>query len=182
MTENMIPTAPQTSTPQSSSQPASRMPLLLGILAVLAVGAFVALQMSANKPTPQPALQPATELEAEEAVMDHGSMVPVETQGAEEEVVSEESAVSIEVEGGSFYYNPNVIRVKQGATVTVTLNSADMMHDFVIDELNVRSAIIPAGRSTTVTFTADEVGEFEFYCSVSDHRVMGMVGTLIVEE
>lgn len=88
---------------------------------------------------------------------------------------------AIQVEGGSFYYEPNEIRVKAGEPVTITLNSVDMQHDFVIDELGVQSEIIPGGQSTTFTFTPAEPGEYEFYCSVGQHRANGMVGTLIVE-
>lgn len=178
MNENMIPNTPPMNAPQSKSN----LPIIIGIMAVLAIAVFFVLQMSASRRTPQ---QPTTEtgiLETEDAViMDH-TLPASQGQGTGDEIVSEASAVAIEVEGGDYYFDPNVIRVKRGATVTVTLNSVGMMHDFVIDELNVQSAVIPAGRSTTVTFIADQVGEFEFYCSVSDHRQMGMVGTLIVEE
>lgn len=87
----------------------------------------------------------------------------------------------IEVEGGSYYFEPNVIRVSAGERVRIVLNSVDMMHDFVIDELGVRMAVVQAGQSGTVEFVVDEAGEYEFYCSVNNHRAQGMVGTLIVE-
>lgn len=88
----------------------------------------------------------------------------------------------VQVEGGSFYYKPNEIRVRKGQPVKIVLNSVDMMHDFVIDELNVKSEIIKSGETGEVEFTPDTIGEFEFYCSVGQHRANGMVGTLIVEE
>lgn len=88
----------------------------------------------------------------------------------------------IEVEGGGFYYDPNVIEATVGEPITVKLNSVDMQHDFVIDELNVQSEVIPGGSSTEVTFTPTEAGEYEFYCSVGNHRAQGMVGTLVVTE
>lgn len=89
---------------------------------------------------------------------------------------------SFALEAGSFYYKPSVITVKKGETVKIVLNSVDMMHDFVIDELNVRTEIIKSGESGEVTFTPTVAGEFEFYCSVGEHRANGMVGTLIVTE
>jgi cytochrome c oxidase subunit 2 len=88
----------------------------------------------------------------------------------------------VEVEGGSFYYKPNEIRVRKGQPVKITLNSVDAMHDLVIDELDVKTEIVKSGESTEVEFTPNEVGDFEFYCSVGQHRANGMVGTLIVEE
>ncbi len=93
-----------------------------------------------------------------------------------------DSVQVIEVEGGAFYYEPDEITVKKGDTVKIVLTSADMMHDFVIDELNVASPVIESGDTGEVTFTATEAGEYEFYCSVGEHRAKGMVGTLIVEE
>lgn len=34
---------------------------------------------------------------------------------------------------------------------------------------------------TSVTFVADTLGTFEYYCSVGNHRAQGMVGNLVVE-
>jgi nitrite reductase (NO-forming) len=57
-----------------------------------------------------------------------------------------------------------------------------MSHDFVIDELGVQSDKVNNGETATVQFVADKVGTFEYYCSVGNHRAMGMVGKLIVTE
>ena len=95
-------------------------------------------------------------------------------------MMTEENTFTLEA--GSFYYKPSVITVKKGETVKIVLNSVDMMHDFVIDELDVRTEIIKSGESGEVTFTPTVAGEFEFYCSVEDHRDKGAVGTLIVTE
>src|SRR5690606_35640871 len=98
------------------------------------------------------------------------------------EMETNEDVRVIEIEAGSFYYNPDVIRVKKGETVRIVMTSADMMHDFNIDELGVSLPITQSGETNSVTFTANQVGEFEYYCSVGNHRQMGQVGTLIVEE
>lgn len=88
----------------------------------------------------------------------------------------------IQVEAGSFYYAPNEIRVKRGEPVRIEMTSVDMMHNFVIDELNIEIPITQAGETSKVEFTPIEVGEYEFYCGVGNHRAQGQVGTLIVEE
>ncbi|OGM22094.1 hypothetical protein A2961_04975 [Candidatus Woesebacteria bacterium RIFCSPLOWO2_01_FULL_39_21] len=62
------------------------------------------------------------------------------------------------------------------------MKSVDMMHDFVIDELGVRTRIAQAGEMAEVEFGVNKTGELEFYCSIGNHRDMGMVGTLIIEE
>ncbi len=87
----------------------------------------------------------------------------------------------IVVEGGDFFFKPNEIRVKKGEKVTITLSNAGGFHNLVIDEFNVKTKIIKDGEEETVTFTPDKAGTFEFYCSVGNHRAMGMKGKLIVE-
>jgi len=51
-----------------------------------------------------------------------------------------------------------------------------------MNEFNARTKQIKAGETETIEFIADKVGSFEYYCSVGQHRQMGMVGTLVVEE
>lgn len=88
---------------------------------------------------------------------------------------------SFDVEGGMFYYKPNEIRVKKGERVKITFTNKEGFHDFVLDEFGVKSETIKAGNSTTVEFMPDRIGTFEYYCSVGNHRQMGMKGNLIVE-
>jgi heme/copper-type cytochrome/quinol oxidase subunit 2 len=113
--------------------------------------------------------QPMVEEVIEEEMMDSGDEAEFEVR-------------IVEVEAGSFYYEPNEIRVRQGETVRIVMTSVDMMHDFTIDELGVNIPVTKNGETAEVEFTADTLGEFEFYCSVGEHRANGQVGTLIVEE
>lgn len=85
------------------------------------------------------------------------------------------------VEGTSFKFVPNQIRVKKGVASTILFKNMEGMHDFVVDELNIKTKLLQAGTEESVTFTADAVGSYEFYCSVGNHRAMGMTGTIIVE-
>ncbi len=73
------------------------------------------------------------------------------------------------------------MRVKKGDTVTINLTNSEGFHDWVIDEFDAATEKINTGGSDSVTFVADEAGTFEYYCSVGNHRAMGMVGKLIVE-
>ncbi len=103
------------------------------------------------------------------------------TSGETTQMDSEDQVRTINVEAGSFYYTPNEIRVKKGEKIKLVLNSVDMMHDFVIDELGVKIPVTKGGSSATVEFTADTAGTFEYYCSVGQHRASGQIGTIIVE-
>ena len=86
------------------------------------------------------------------------------------------------VTASNFAFAPAAMTVKKGDNVVITFKNGDGFHDFVIDGLNVRTAQIQDGAQETVTFVADKAGTFEYYCSVGQHRAMGMKGTLTVTE
>lgn len=90
----------------------------------------------------------------------------------------------------NFSFSLSEMRVVKGNTVWVTLHSEEGRHDWRIDEfgagtdrlLGINTAILQAGQQETVQFVADKAGTFEYYCSIGNHREMGMRGNLIVEE
>jgi len=85
------------------------------------------------------------------------------------------------VKGSNFAFSPTEIKVKKGDKVKIIFQNTGGFHDFVIDELKVKTSQIQGGKSETLEFIADKTGTFEFYCSVGTHRQMGMKGSLIVE-
>ena len=85
------------------------------------------------------------------------------------------------ITGAPFEFSVKEIRVKQGDTVVINFSSTTGFHDWVVDAFNSRTAQVNPGTPTSVTFVASEIGSFEYYCSVGNHRAMGMVGSLIVE-
>jgi len=99
-----------------------------------------------------------------------------------EPVSSSQEVRTIEVEAGMYYFKPSEIKVKKGEKVRIVLKNVEGMHDFVIDELKVNSGIIQSGQTTEFEFIAEKIGEFEYYCSIANHRALGMKGTLIVSE
>lgn len=76
--------------------------------------------------------------------------------------------------------NPE-IKVKQGDKVKIEFTSSEGFHDWVVDEFNAATKRVKAGESSSVEFTADKKGTFEYYCSVGEHRDNGMFGKFIVE-
>ena len=159
-------------TSNSSEQPKDTSPMLvIGIIIVIIViiGAF---WMTNNQSNTSQNTEVTKSGEATTTVPTKATM----------ETSPEDSmmAKAIEVEGGNFYFKPNEIKVKKGEKIVITLKSAGGMHNFVIDEFNVESETISGG-STTFEFVPDKAGTFEFYCSIGNHRQMGMKGKLIVE-
>lgn len=85
------------------------------------------------------------------------------------------------IDGSSFKFSVTEILVKKGDLVRINFKNNEGFHDWVIDEFSAKTKQLQAGESDAVEFIADKAGEFEYYCSVGQHRQMGMVGKLIVE-
>lgn len=114
----------------------------------------------------------------QENIRNKDSMTYLELNRAMEENPHE---VSFEIDMTNYAYSDTSLTVQQGDTVTINLTNSLGSHNFIIDELDVASLTINSGQTTEVTFVADKVGSFEYYCNIGDHRALGIVGTLIVE-
>ncbi len=87
----------------------------------------------------------------------------------------------INISAGSYFYDPSLVRVKKGERVKIVLSARDTMHDVNIDELGLKIPATRPGETNFVEFTAEKVGEYEYYCSLSQHRKFGQVGKLVIE-
>ncbi len=94
---------------------------------------------------------------------------------------NEAGVKSFTIVAKNFSFTPNEIKVKKGDKVKIVFQNNDGFHDWVIDEFSAKTPRVKSGDSATVEFTADKTGTFEYYCSVGEHRAMGMKGNLIVE-
>lgn len=186
----------QTPEPEDNGKKAN--PLLLGgvVLAILLLFVGVALtQRNRQTSENQEVLSENEEMTAEDDTMlvedertEENTPEIVDNPGDTNESTDpsmdaeEEAGVTIvEIEGGNFYFEPDTITVKAGEPVRIVFKNVEGMHDFVVDELNIKTPVTQTNGTSEVEFTADEPGEYEFYCSVGSHRQMGMKGTLIVE-
>lgn len=159
----------ETSSQASSSTSNKMNPLIIAVIVGAIIVVVIAVfMMNRSQRSEETSTQQILETES-----------PVST---EEAGVGEGQVVDVKIEAGNFSFSPNTILAKRGQTVRVVLDAVDLQHDFTIDDLNVKSDLVKAGSSTTFEFIAGEVGEYEFYCSVGNHRAMGTVGTLTVEE
>lgn len=78
-------------------------------------------------------------------------------------------------------YSTKEITVKKGDKVKINLTVTAGTHDFNIDEYNIHQET-PLDEQVTIEFTADQVGEFAYYCSMPNHRMNGHWGILKVVE
>lgn len=83
----------------------------------------------------------------------------------------------------TWQFTPNEITVPVGSEVTFFLVSRDVIHGFKVFDTNINIMVIP-GQVSEVTYTFDEVGEYEFYCheycGSLHHTMSGIVR--VVEE
>ena len=111
--------------------------------------------------------------------------------GSQEEAPQEfdepDRVIHLTADGMEFFLEgeiePNpVLTVQVGETVEIRLTVTRGTHDWVVDEFGASTAIIGSGRTSVTVFTADQIGEFIYYCSFANHRSLGMYGTLVVQQ
>ena len=168
-------------TTQTPEPKQNSMMMIVGIIVVIAViGGYMVMRNGSSEQAENTENREGTAIEESSEKME-GETESIEAEGAYTGVVDEQGVRVIDVEAGSFYYKPNVMKVKKGETVRIVLKAVSMMHDFNIDELGVKLPIVTDGDSGTIEFVAGEVGTFEYYCSVGQHRANGQVSMITVE-
>lgn len=104
---------------------------------------------------------------------------------AYESYLRSEHAHEFTLVGQNAKWNMTTIRVREGDLVRLRITSADVIHGFEIDGLEVEADEVYPGKFVTLEFTASKSGTFEFVCTVRcDHEKSvhkKMTGELIVE-
>jgi uncharacterized cupredoxin-like copper-binding protein len=114
-------------------------------------------------------------------------------------------STAVTISETEFAFSPGSLTVPVGEPVTITFENAGAQeHDFVIEQIAVADVVkdeaaddsghdmsgmemdydlhvatTPGGTSTLI-FTATELGTYDFYCAVKGHKEAGMVGKLVV--
>ncbi|MES2014553.1 MAG: plastocyanin/azurin family copper-binding protein [Patescibacteria group bacterium] len=118
-------------------------------------------------------------------VMETGE-IPADTTstgtGAAVDVTATVGVKTFTITGSNFSFTPKTLSIKKGDHVKITFVNSNGTHNLKIDAFSVATPMIGSGESATVEFVASKAGSFEYYCSVGNHRAMGMVGTLTVTE
>ncbi len=71
---------------------------------------------------------------------------------------------TISITAKRFSFSPDEITVKKGEEVTLVIQSKDVSHGLVIEDLGVRTDV-KKGQSTEVKFTPEAAGTFEGKCA-----------------
>lgn len=111
-------------------------------------------------------------------VLTTAQAVPAGAAAASQEVAPTRRAFTVVATEGRF--EPDRIEVSKNDLVTITLRSEGGAHSFAIDAYRVMKRA-GAGETISFEFRADQVGRFEYYCSLSsDAQRRTMKGTLVV--
>ncbi len=166
--------------------------LIAVVVIIIAIMAFMFMRNGDEKAMED--TNEAAELQMEESIDNDAMMNETEaTQNTNNEAelnvntnvsvpeMIENETKEFTVSGNNYAFDLKEIKVKKGDTVAITFKNEVGNHDLLIDEFDVDTDLVPAGQSKKVTFVASKAGSFEYYCSVGQHRQMGMKGTLIVE-
>ncbi|MDX6742415.1 hypothetical protein [Actinocorallia sp. A-T 12471] len=91
------------------------------------------------------------------------------------------AARHVRVSCRSFAFEPAEIRARVGEPLAIELTCEDNPHNFTIDEF---AGFVQTGVEEAAVggFIPDRTGTFEFYCSDTIHRAVGMTGRLVVED
>lgn len=88
----------------------------------------------------------------------------------------------IQITAKEFEFTPNVIEVRKGDHVKLTITATDRDHGIALPAFRIKQRL-KKGVPTVIEFDANKVGTFPFHCSVfcgMGHR--HMKGTVVVKE
>ena len=79
-------------------------------------------------------------------------------------------------------YDIDNINASIGQIVNVEfVNKGALEHNFIIDEFSIDN-LLQSGESSTISFTPEKAGTYEYYCNLAGHLEAGMKGTVTVSE
>lgn len=100
---------------------------------------------------------------------------------AEKKVFS--NITEIEVSAFEMGYKLSTTSVKRGEKVQIRLtNTGSKPHDFIVEELNIKTKVINPGSSDMIEFTVPSAGDLTYFCSVGNHRKLGMEGKFTIQD
>jgi len=91
---------------------------------------------------------------------------------------------TITIRASRFAFDPNEITVKKGQPVKVIIESEDVSHGLVVEDLGVR-AEVKKGQAAAITFTPEAVGTFDGKCAHfcgSGHGSMTLIVHVVESE
>lgn len=145
--------------------------IFIVLLVVFAIRLFLGLVSPIVKPRPSPVIIPvASPSPVVERAPQTTLRAPVDEDSKE---------FLIENEGVDFTVKEMKVNTYDKVVVTFRVNRG--RHTWTIKQFNVSTKELGPGQQETIEFVADRPGTYEYYCSVEDHKNLGMTGRLVVK-
>ncbi len=88
----------------------------------------------------------------------------------------------VTVAASEYHFALSKRTVKKGGKVIFTIsNKGTEVHDFKVVGKIPKSRFIAGGQRTTLTLTFKKAGTYQYVCTIGEHAIKGMQGTLIVK-
>jgi plastocyanin len=98
-----------------------------------------------------------------------------ESTGDSQTIAPSAVTVKEDIEVRDFSFSPASLEATLGNTVELSLkNEGEQDHTFTIDEFVVDEEL-PAGEESSLEFTPNEPGEFNYYCRFHPDRMQGSI-------
>ena len=131
-------------------------------------------------PDPVPDATVTDPLASDSAATPSSSPVTDEPAGDLPAATEGEAGFTFDLNMVDIAFEPNAFQIPADTDVIVTVtNSGVLQHDFVIQDQNVDSGMVPGGSAVEVTVNLP-AGDYSYICTVEGHAAAGMMGTLTV--
>ena len=88
----------------------------------------------------------------------------------------------VAVAASEYHFALSKRTVKKGGKVIFTIsNKGTEVHDFKVVGKIPKYRFIAGGQKTTLTLTFKKAGTYQYVCTIGEHAIKGMQGTLIVK-
>jgi plastocyanin len=84
------------------------------------------------------------------------------------------------VTGGEYYFKLSRARVPRGTVYVTFVNTGTESHDLKFTGRSPMTRVLPPNAKQTLKLVFKKPGRYAFLCTVGEHALMGMTGTLIV--
>lgn len=89
--------------------------------------------------------------------------------------------ITYNIAATEFKYTPDTITAKPGQMIKIVfLNSGNTQHNITFENIGKSTQTISSGQTDTIQFAAPAAGTYTFFCSIDNHRNLGLTGKLIV--
>jgi plastocyanin len=82
--------------------------------------------------------------------------------------------------GGEYYFKLSRARVPRGTVYVTFVNAGSESHDLKFTGRSPMTKVLPPGAKQTIKLVFKKRGRYAFLCTVGEHALKGMQGTLVV--